>query len=98
LLIALSPEADAQVRALERFYIEKQRPQALRNLGHALAEACLNIMDAPERRPPAPRPYPALASQGLSTLKRGQCWIAYDPGIPIIAGAFFETDNIPNRL
>lgn len=25
-------------------------------------------------------------------------WIAYDPGIPIIAGVFFETDDIPNRI
>jgi plasmid stabilization system protein ParE len=98
LLIALSPEADAQVRALERFYIEKQRPQALRNLGHALAEASLIIMNTPERGLPAPRPYPALASLGLSWLKRGRYWIAYNAGIPIIAGVFFETDDIPNRL
>jgi plasmid stabilization system protein ParE len=98
LLIALSPEADAQVRALERFYIEKQRPQALRNLGHALAEASLIIMNAPERGLPAPRPYPALASLGLSGLNRGRCWIAYNADIPIIAGVFFETDDIPNRV
>jgi hypothetical protein len=98
LLIALTPEADAQVGALERFYIEKQRPQALRNLGHALAEASLIIMNAPERGLPAPRPYPALASLGLSWLKRGRYWIAYDSAIPIIAGVFFETDDIPKRM
>ena len=44
----LTPEAVAQVEALERFYIQKQRPQALRNLGHALAEASLMIMNAPD--------------------------------------------------
>jgi plasmid stabilization system protein ParE len=98
LLIALTPEADAHVRALERFYIEKRRPQALRNLGHALAEASLIIMNAPERGLPAPRPYPALASLGLSWLKRGRYWIAYAPSVPIIAGVFFETDDIPNRV
>jgi len=32
-VIALSPEASEQLEALERFYIEKRRPQALRNLG-----------------------------------------------------------------
>ena len=98
MLIALTPEADARVRALERFYIEKRRPQALRNLGHALAEAGLIIMNAPERGLPAPRPYPAAASPGLSWLKRGGYWIAYDPAMPIMAGVFFETDDIPNRV
>ena len=71
-------------------------PASLRNLGHTLAEASLIIMNAPERGLPAPRPYPALASLGLSWLKRGRYWIAYDAGIPIIAGVFFETDDIPN--
>ena len=97
-MIALTPEASAQVDAFERFYIEKGRPQALRNLGHALAEASLIIANAPERGLPAPRPYPGLATLGLSWLKRGRYWIAYDPAVPVIAGVFFETDDIPNRL
>jgi plasmid stabilization system protein ParE len=97
-LIALTPEASAQVEALERFYIDKQRPQALRNLGQALAEASLIITNAPSRGLPAPRPYPDLAALGLSWLKRGRYWIAYDPTVPIIAGVFFETDDIPNRV
>ena len=97
-MIALTPEASAQVEALERFYIEKGRPQALRNLGHALAEASLIIVNDPGRGLPAPRPYPGLAVLGLSWMKRGRYWIAYDPVVPIIAGVFFETDDIPNRL
>jgi plasmid stabilization system protein ParE len=97
-LIALSPEASTQVEALERYYIKMGRPQALRNLGHALAEASLIIANAPERGLPSPRPYPQLAEFGLFWLKRGRYWIAYDPAVPIIAGVFFETDDIPNRL
>ena len=97
-MIALTPEASAQVEALERFCIEKGRPQALRNLGHALAEASLIIANDPERGLPAPRPYPSLAALGLSWMKRGRYWIAYDPAVPVIAGVFFETDDIPNRL
>lgn len=97
-MIALTPEAAAQVDALERFYVRKGRPQALRNLGHALAEASLIIANAPERGLPAPRPYPGLATLGLSWLKRGRYWVAYDPAVPVIAGVFFETDDIPNRL
>ncbi len=97
-MIALTPEAARQVEALERFYIDRQRAQALRNLGHALAEASLIIVNAPERGLPAPRPYPDLASLGLSWLKRGRYWIAYDPTVPIIAGVFFETGDIPGRV
>ena len=97
-MIALTPEASAQLEALERFYIEKRRPQALRNLGHALAEASLIITNAPERGLTAPRPYPELAAVGLSRLKRGRHWIAYDPVVPIIADVFVETEDIPNRI
>lgn len=97
-MIALTPEASAQLEALERYYIEKQRPQAIRNLGYALAEASLIILNAPERGMSAPRPYPELAKLKLSWLKRGRYWIAYDPAGPIIAGVFFETNDIPTRL
>jgi plasmid stabilization system protein ParE len=97
-LIALTPEAARQVEALERFYVDRQRAQALRNLGYALAEAGLIITNAPERGLPAPRPYPELASLGLGWLKRGRYWIAYDPVALVIAGVFFETDDIPDRI
>jgi plasmid stabilization system protein ParE len=97
-LISLTPEAARQVEALERFYTERQRAQALRNLGHALAEASLIIVNAPERGLPAPRPYPELASLGFAWLKRGRYWVAYDPVAIVIAGVFFETDDIPARI
>lgn len=97
-MIALTPEASAQLVALEDFYIAKERPQALRNLGYALAEASLIILNAPERGQSAPGPYPELAVFGFHWLKRGRYWIAYDPEVPIIAGIFFETDDIPNRI
>lgn len=64
-MIALTPEASAQLEALEQFYFEKGRSQALRNLGHALAEASLIILNAPERGRLAPRPYPELATLGF---------------------------------
>ena len=97
-MIALTPEAARQVDAFERYSADRGRAQALRNLGYALAEASLIIVNAPERGLSAPRPYPELASLGLSWLKRGRYWIAYDPAVPVIAGVFFETDDIPNRV
>ncbi len=97
-MITLTPEASAQLEALEQFYIAKERPQALRNLGHALAEASLIILNAPERGAPAPGPYPELVVFDLLWLKRGRYWVAYDPAGPIIAGVFFETDDIPSRI
>ena len=97
-MIPLSPEASAQLDALEHFYVAKQRPQAIRNLAHALAEASLIIANAPERGLPAPRPYPELVMLGLTWVKRGRYWIAYDATVPIIAGVFFDTDDIPGRI
>lgn len=97
-MIALTPEARAQVDALAAFYVEKERPQAVRNLAHALAEAALIILNAPDRGLVAPGPYPELAVYGLLWLKRGRYWVAYDPVGPIIAGVFFEKDDIPNRV
>lgn len=46
----------------------------------------------------APRPHPELASLGLLWLKRGRYWIAYEPAGPVIAGVFFDTEDIPNRI
>jgi plasmid stabilization system protein ParE len=97
-VIRLTPEASDQLEAFERFYVEAQRPQALRNLGHALAEASLIILNAPERGMKAPRPYPGLAELGFLWMKRGRYWIAYEPAGPTIVGIFFETDHIPTRL
>ena len=67
-------------------------------MAHALAEVSLIIATSPERGLAAPRPYPELAELGFQWLKRGRYWIAYDPAVPIIAGVFFETDDIPNRV
>jgi len=44
-VIALTPEANVQLGKFEVYYIEQQRPQALQNLGHALAEASLVILN-----------------------------------------------------
>ena len=96
-MIGLTPEAAEQVEALERFYVAAGRAQAVRNLGHALAEAALIIVNAPERGLRAPRPYPELAELGWSWIKRGRYWIAFDPRVPIIAGVFFETGDVPGR-
>jgi plasmid stabilization system protein ParE len=97
-VIALAPEAEAQLAALELYYLEKRRPQALRNLAHALAEVSLLILDNPGRGAAAPRPYPELAEHGLLWLKQHRYWFAYDPKGPTIAGIFFETSDMPGRM
>ena len=97
-MIALSPEAVSQVESLEKFYIEAKRPEAIRHLAYALAEASLIILNAPDRGLRAPRPYPDLAALGLLWVRRGRYWIAYDPSGPTIAGVFFDTADIPRRI
>lgn len=52
-VIALTPEASAHLDEFERYYIEQQRPQVVRNLSHFLAEASLVILNAPRRGLPA---------------------------------------------
>lgn len=60
-------------------------------------EASLVIRDVPASGLTAPPTYRELADMGLRWLKRGRYWIAYDPAVPIIAGVFFETDDIGNK-
>jgi plasmid stabilization system protein ParE len=96
-LIGLTAEAQAQLDAFETYYSKQNRPDALRNLAHALAEASLVILNAPHRGVPAPRPYPGLARLGLFWLKRGRYWIAYDARATIIAGIFYDSADIPGR-
>lgn len=97
-MIHLTPEAIGHLETFEHFYAARHRTQALRNLGRALAVASLIILNAPDRGLPAPRPYPGLADLGLRWLKQGRYWIAYDPDGPVIAGIYFDTDDIPSRV
>lgn len=97
-MITLTPEASTRLKALERFYIEIEWPQALRNLDYALANASLVVVNAPQGGPSPPRPHPELSTPGFSLLKRGRYCIAYDPARPIIAGVFLDTDRLLTRL
>ena len=47
-----------------------------------------------------PEPYPSLSDLGFRWTKEGRYWIAFeetDAG-PVVAGVFYETADIPNRL
>ena len=68
-MIALSPEAEAQLDALVSHFEALGRVEASINLQHALERARPRISQTPEAGLPAPRPYPALA-------KAGRLWIA----------------------
>jgi plasmid stabilization system protein ParE len=60
-MIALSPEAEAQLEALIAHYEALGRVEASINLLSALERARTRISQTPEAGLPAPRPYPALA-------------------------------------
>lgn len=98
-MIALSPNAQDDIQQLARFYAERERPAAIRNLAAAVARAAARIQRDRAAGLAAPRPYPKLAKPGRTWVKEGPYWIAYtttDP--PVISGVFHESADIPARL
>ena len=70
-MIALSPEAQAQLDALIAHYEALERIEASINLLDALERASARISEAPEAGLLAPRPYPALAKVGRRWIVEG---------------------------
>ena len=98
-MIALSPEAEAQLDALIAHYEALGRVEASINLLSALEQARTRISDRPEAGLPVPRPYPALAKAGRRWIIEGSYWISYSLTTPpVISGVFYEMADIPNRL
>lgn len=99
-MIALSRQAERHIDALREHFESLERPEAIRNLITALSRASARIETRPRDGLEAPRPYPSLKSLGLLWTKAGSYWFAYLIGdaIPIIAGVFHETADIPNRV
>lgn len=98
-MIALSPEAEAQLDALIVHYETLDRVEASTNLLNALERAKARISERPEAGLPAPRPYPALAKVGRRWIIEGSYWISYSLTTPpVISGVFYAMADIPNRL
>jgi plasmid stabilization system protein ParE len=98
-VIELSARATRHVAQLEIHYGQLGRPEAIRNLAYALAEAIEKIRWQPHAGLPAPRPYPHLAKPGRLWLHVRRYWIAYSTATPpVIVAIFYETANIPKRL
>jgi plasmid stabilization system protein ParE len=98
-MIALSPEAEAQLDALIAHYEALGRVEASINLLNALERARARISERPEAGLPAPRPYPTLANTGRRWIIEGAYWISYSlTKPPVISGVFYAMADIPNRL
>jgi plasmid stabilization system protein ParE len=98
-VIALTPEAEAQVDRLIQHYEAKERLQAAVNLLHALERAKERIASAPEAGLAAPRPYPSLKRLGRRWIIEGRYWISYSLTTPpVISGVFYATADIPSRI
>ena len=98
-MIALSPEAEAQLYALIAHYEALGRVEASINLLNALERAKTRILEKPEAGLPAPRPYPSLAKAGRRWVIEGAYWISYSLTTPpVISGVFYAMADIPNRL
>ena len=98
-MIALSPEAEAQLDALIAHYEALGRVEASINLLNALERAKVRISETPEAGLPAPRPYPSLTNAGRRWVIEGTYWISYSlTAPPVISGVFYAMADIPNRL
>lgn len=98
-MIELTPRAQRQVRELGAAYARLERPEAIRNLVAAVAEAARVIERNPAAGLPAPRPYPVLARPGQAWIKVGPYWVRYAIQMPLaITGVFYETADIPSRV
>jgi plasmid stabilization system protein ParE len=98
-MIALSPEAEAQLDALIAHYEALGRLEASINLLNALERARARISEGPEAGLPSPRPYPSLAKAGRRWVIEGTYWISYSLTTPpVISGVFYAMADIPNRL
>jgi plasmid stabilization system protein ParE len=98
-MIALSPEAEAQLDALIAHYEALGRIEASINLLNALERAKARISETPEAGLLAPRPYPSLAKAGCRWTIEGTYWISYSLTTPpVISGVFYAMADIPNRL
>jgi len=98
-LVDLSPEAQAQLKALIVHYEALHRPAATRNMLSAVEAAQGRIAANPTGGLAAPRPYPRLRKPGRLWIKAGRYWISYsNTKPPIISGVFFETVDIPKWL
>jgi hypothetical protein len=110
-MLELSSEAEAQLRAFEDYYAEKGYETAYSYLIQAMETASDRVLSRKGRFYNAPRPYPELADYGFEWLIEHRYWIAIasvvrptTPGgrgerqIPIIAGIFFDSSNIPGRV
>ncbi len=98
-MIALSPEAEAQLDALIAHYEALGRVEASVNLLSALERARARIAAKPEAGLPAPRPYPSLAKAGRRWIIEGRYWVSYSLTTPpVISGVFYALADSPNRL
>ena len=97
-MIAFSRRARWQIAELNRYFEDRERPDAIRNLIAALRTASAAIERDPNSGLPAPRPYPQLKRPHLAWVKAGRYWIGYRrrPEL-MIAAVFYETANIPRR-
>lgn len=93
-MIAYSPTAAADQRALENFYHRKNRPAALANLYRQLTVAIGHLESGTGRRHAAPASFRSLAKPGIAWLKVGPYWIVHLTGPPpVILRIFHEASD-----
>jgi hypothetical protein len=97
-LIRYTRIARRQIADLVAHYRQKQRPEALRNLDNAMAEAEAAILRGPKRPRRYPATYSGLTRPGIAWLKSRSYWVAYQQTVPpVIIAVFWDQAEIDRR-
>jgi plasmid stabilization system protein ParE len=92
--VRFSPRAKAQLAELRRYYRQKGRPEAARNLIAAMKMAAFKIGRGQSL--PAPRPNPDLQAGGEAWVHVGHYWVLHTTGEPVtVLAVFYDTADIP---
>jgi hypothetical protein len=98
-VIELSARATLDVARLEEHFDRLGRPEAIRNIAYALAEASDKIESDPKAGLAAPRSYPSIAKPGRLWLHVRRYWIAYSTTMPpVMLAVVYDAANIPDRI
>ncbi|HLY55478.1 MAG TPA: hypothetical protein VKS60_07980 [Stellaceae bacterium] len=99
-MIRQTSAAGAQIDALLRHFIGKDRPEAYARLLQAIENAVARIEANPRGGAPYPSPYRGVRKWGYRWIKEHRYWFGWSTvrDYPVITNVIFETSDIRGRI